>query len=60
MVRNLPRYLEAPVRKGEVAGSMDYYLNDQKVASFPVVTETFAERFSFRWCLEWVGRKWIF
>lgn len=60
VVRNLPEYLEAPVRKGERAGSMDYYLNDQKIASFPIVTETFAERFSFRWCLEWVGRNWIF
>ena len=60
VVRNLPEHLEAPVKRGEKAGSMDYYLNDQKIASFPVVTKDFVERFTFRWCLEWVGRRWIF
>lgn len=59
IVRNLPEALEAPVAKGERVGELDYYLNDQPVASYPVVTAESAERFSFEWCLRWVGRVWL-
>ena len=59
IVRNLPENLEAPVKKGEKVGSVEYYLNDQKVASYPVLTAQGAKRFSLEWCLQWVGRAWL-
>ncbi len=59
IVRNLPENLEAPVTKGEKVGNVEYYLNDQKVASYPVLTAQGAKRFSLEWCLQWVGRAWL-
>lgn len=59
IVRNLPEALDAPVRKGEKVGTVEYFLNDQTVASYPVVTAEAAKRFSFEWCLRWVGRMWL-
>lgn len=59
IVRNLPEGLDAPVKKGERVGAVEYYLNDQKVASYPVMTAESAQRFSFVWCLRWVGNVWL-
>lgn len=59
IVQDLPGDLEAPVKKGEKVGTVDYYLNDQKVASYPVLTAEGAERFSFIWCLRRVGKIWL-
>lgn len=59
IVRNLPKDLEAPVKKGVKVGTVEYFLNDQAVASYPVVTAETVKRFSFEWCLRWVGRAWL-
>lgn len=59
VIRNLPGELSAPVEKGARVGSVDYYLNEQKIASFPIVTAEAVNRFSLEWCMQWVGKRWL-
>ncbi|MGL5434382.1 MAG: hypothetical protein ACRDBO_03145, partial [Lachnospiraceae bacterium] len=37
--RNIPASVAAPVKKNQLIGSVDYYLNDEKVRSWPVFSE---------------------
>ncbi len=37
--RNIPASVIAPVKKNQIIGSIDYYLNDEKVRSWPVFSE---------------------
>lgn len=47
-----PSGLEAPVQKGEVVGRAEYYLEQEKVAEYPVYAAETVERIDFLWCLE--------
>lgn len=55
IVKRLPECLEAPVEAGQAVGSVDYYLNDEKLASYPVLAADSADRLTFSWC---VGKVW--
>ena len=50
IMKNLPSVLEAPVARGSQVGTVEYYLNGQKIASYPILARESAERFSFSWC----------
>lgn len=54
IVKNLPKALEAPVAEGDPVGTVDYYLNGQPIASYPVLAGESAERFSFSWSMKQV------
>ena len=48
----LNKSLEAPVKKGEKAGDMEYYLNGSKIGSVDIVTCKKVEKMNYRHALE--------
>lgn len=48
----LPGELAAPVKKGQKIGEAAYYLGEEKIYSFPIVTEKSVERNSYFWCAD--------
>lgn len=50
--RKLKQYVDAPVRKGEQVGSVEYYLDDKMIFSYPIVAEADIERIDFSWCFQ--------
>lgn len=59
IVRKLPEILEAPVLEGQVVGAVEYYLNDQRIASYPVLAESGVEQFTFSWCISQIRRAFL-
>ena len=49
MEMTLKEALIAPVEKGEKAGLVSYYLNDELLQSFPVTVNNSVEKVDFRW-----------
>ena len=47
-----PQQLPAPVRKGQSIGTVDYYLGEEKIASYPVLSDRTIEKISYSWCVE--------
>lgn len=56
IVKKIPEVLNAPVPKGKRVGEIEYYLNDVKIASYPVLAGENIIRFSFAWCMNQVER----
>lgn len=50
--RKLKQYVDAPVRKGEQVGSVEYYLDNKMIFSYPIVAEADIERIDFSWCFQ--------
>lgn len=48
----LPRELSAPVKKGQKIGEAAYYLGEEEIYSFPIVTEKSIKRNSYFWCAD--------
>lgn len=46
--------LEAPVKKGQKIGEIVYYLEGQKICSYPVTAEKDIEKLTYRWCVDQV------
>lgn len=55
IVKKAPDYLEAPVERGAEVGAVEYYLNDEKIASFPLLAQDTVQRFTFAWCADQVA-----
>lgn len=55
IVKKAPDYLEAPVERGAEVGAVEYYLNDEKIASFPLLAQDTVRRFTFAWCADQVA-----
>lgn len=51
---DIPDCLEAPVEEGAQVGEIRYYLNDEQIRSYPVVTSKNVDKMDFWWCLEQV------
>ncbi|HIX16178.1 MAG TPA: D-alanyl-D-alanine carboxypeptidase [Candidatus Hungatella pullicola] len=49
--RFIDRELTAPVREGQLVGSVDYILNGETVGSFPVVLKEGVNKITVLWCL---------
>ena len=49
---SIPQKLQAPVRKGQSIGSIDYYLGQEKIASYPVLSDSTIEKISYSWCVD--------
>ena len=54
-----PDALPAPVQKGELVGTVIYYLNGQVLDLFPVCAEDDSPMIDYEWCLEKILRRWI-
>lgn len=48
----LKEEMTAPIKEGTVVGSVQYFLGEELIHSYPIVTEEGAERIDFRWCLK--------
>lgn len=46
--------LEAPVKKGQKIGEIVYYLEGQKICSYPVTAEKDIEKLTYKWCVDQV------
>jgi len=54
-----PDVLPAPVQKGELVGTVIYYLNGEILDLFPIYIEDDSLMIDYEWCLEQVFRRWI-
>lgn len=50
---------KAPVKKGEKAGKVIYYLNGSPVREYEVVTANKVEELTWKWCLEKAIKRYI-
>ena len=46
--------ISAPVKKGEVAGRVRYFLDGEEIASYDVVTEKGVEERDLGWAILWI------
>ncbi len=51
--------LEAPVKKGDIAGYIYYYLNGEKIKTYPVFVEESIEEISYKWCLSELAKSFF-
>ena len=56
----IAKTLNAPVKKGRVVGNVKYFLGDQELASFPVVTKEEVRDRTFCWCLAFAAQRFCF
>lgn len=50
--QELPRALEAPVKKGEQIGKYVCTLHGEVVGTYPITAEKSVEKISYRWCVD--------
>ena len=56
---NLAKEIEAPVFAGEKVGQVAYYLNDELIKTYAVVTVGEVERMDYSWVLQYILRLFI-
>ncbi len=56
IVKKLPKALKAPIEEGEQVGTIEYYLNNVRIASYPILAQGNVQRFSFSWCVSQIER----
>jgi len=49
---DIPDQLKAPVKKGEKVGTVQYYLGEDLLGEYPIVTANTVNRIDFKWCFE--------
>ena len=54
-----PDALPAPVQKGELVGTVIYYLNGEIFDLFPIYIEDDSLMIDYEWCLEQIVCRWI-
>lgn len=58
VVYEIPEKLEAPVKKGEQIGKVQYFLEDELLREYPVYALSGVEVLDFGWCLRKVEEKY--
>ena len=58
-VRNLPEKAEAPVEKGQQAGTLVYYSGKKELGSVPILYEETIKRAGYGDCLKKAGREFL-
>ena len=48
----LKKEVTAPVKKGQKLGQLDFFLKDQKLASYPVNANENIQKISYSWCID--------
>ena len=56
----LPKVLKAPVKKGDVIGTLDYYVNGQLTAQMPVSASRDVARRSLWWYFKLVLSRYFY
>lgn len=51
--------LKAPIKAGEMVGKIEYYIGEEKVENFDIVTTEAVERRNFKWMLKQLGETFI-
>lgn len=52
----LPKILQAPVEKNQLLGSADYYLNGEKIKSYPIYSDAQIKKIDFASCIYQIFR----
>lgn len=55
----LPGYLEAPVKKGELIGHIQYLLDGKTIRSYPLYADRNVKRIDFWYCLRQIKEKFL-
>lgn len=55
----MPGQLDAPVEKGEIVGTVVYYMNGEVFDLYPICVEDNVPAIDYPWCFLQVVRKWI-
>ena len=55
----IPKELNAPVRKGQAVGTVTYRLNGEVIKSYPVCLTQGADRLTTSWCLKNIVSKYL-
>lgn len=53
---NLPRKLRAPVEKNSVAGYVRYYLENELIKEYPILTTDDVDTLDFKWIVKYIWR----
>ncbi|RGY98761.1 D-alanyl-D-alanine carboxypeptidase [Clostridium sp. AM58-1XD] len=56
---SMKKELEAPVRRGDTAGKVEYELNGRTVAAYPVVVKEDADPITLKWCMEKIAELYL-
>ena len=54
----LPKKLEAPVKKGQQVGRADYMLHGQLLREYPIYAKQEVRKITYGWCLEQIGKQY--
>lgn len=57
---SIPRALAAPVVKGQIVGSLQYYIGDELAASYPLQADREVQRRDALWYLKRLVLRYIF
>ncbi|WP_461812031.1 D-alanyl-D-alanine carboxypeptidase family protein [Faecalimonas sp.] len=49
----------APIKKGEKAGKISYYLNDDQICEYELITANKVEKLTWEWCIEQMIKKYL-
>ena len=52
----LPKILQAPVEKNQLLGTADYYLNGEKIKSYPIYSDARIKKIDFASCIYQIFR----
>lgn len=53
---NLPTRLEAPISNGEIVGSISYFLNDEKIREYSVITTENIQEKDLSWYFNYIAK----
>lgn len=56
----LPDQLKAPVKQGTAVGHMVYSIDGFPIRTYPIYTAAATKKISFWWCMEKIGRQFLF
>ena len=57
---SIPRALAAPVAKGQIVGSLQYYIGDELAASYPLQADREVQKRDALWYLKRLVLRYIF
>lgn len=59
VIYKVPKLLEAPVMANTTVGNAEYYIGDDLIANFPILTSSSIEVIDFRFCLTIILDNWF-